>query len=112
MRAPDRISYDYRLVLSRQLYDRAVGTVFSPSLEPLTVSSSAHLHPLDIDRLGVAAGEEVRIVGTRGTVVLPVVPDVRVPRGSLRVPFNVPGTSVADIVDATAPATDVRIERM
>ncbi|MET0325919.1 MAG: NADH-quinone oxidoreductase subunit NuoG, partial [Ilumatobacteraceae bacterium] len=30
--APDRISYDYRLVLTRKLYDRAVGTAKSPSL--------------------------------------------------------------------------------
>jgi hypothetical protein len=35
-----------------------------------------------------------------------------VPRGSLRVPFNVPGASIADIIDARAPANDVRVERM
>jgi len=34
-----------------------------------------------------------------------------VPRGSLQVPFNVPGASITDIVDATAPALDVRVER-
>ncbi len=33
---PDRISYDYRLVLTRKLYDRAVGTAKSPSLAQLT----------------------------------------------------------------------------
>ena len=34
-RAPDRISYDYRLVVTRRLYDNAVGTARSPSLAPL-----------------------------------------------------------------------------
>jgi NADH-quinone oxidoreductase subunit G len=103
--APDRISYDYRLVLTRKLYDRAAGTANSPSLAPQAPSS-------DLDRLGVAAGTEVRLVGTRGAVVLPLSPDDAVPRGSLQVPFNVPGTAVTDIVDVTAAATDVRIERL
>jgi len=44
--------------------------------------------------------------------VLPLEADPAVPRGSLRVPFNVPGVSIADIIDARAPANDVRVERM
>ena len=74
--------------------------------------SMAYMHPLDLDPLGVSAGEEVRIIGPRGTVVVAVTPDERVPRGSLRVPFNVPGTSIAEIVDLASPVTDVRVERM
>ena len=110
--APVRNRYDYRLVLSRQLYDRAIGTTRSPSLAPLAGNSAAHLHPLDLDALGVAAGDQVRIVAPRGTVLLPVVADPRVVRGSLRVPFNVAGTAVTDLVDAGAAATDVRVERI
>ena len=34
-RAADRNGYDYRLVVSRKLYDPAVGTAMSPSLAPL-----------------------------------------------------------------------------
>ena len=72
------------------------------------------LDPLffDLDRLGIPDGSEVRIVGGRGSVVLPVTADGAVPRGSLHVPFNVPGASIADIIDARAPANDVRVERM
>ena len=109
---PDRIRYDYRLVLTRKLYDRAVGTAKSPSLAKLAPSSAAHLNPLDLDRLGVAAGSEIRVDRTRGTVVLPVVADSGVPRGSLQVPFNVPGPSVTGIIDASAPVSDVRVERL
>ena len=70
------------------------------------------MHPLDLEGIGVGDGTEVRIVATKGTVVLPLAADAAVPRGSLRVPFNVAGASIADIVDATAPATDVRVERL
>ncbi|HEX6658925.1 MAG TPA: NADH-quinone oxidoreductase subunit NuoG, partial [Ilumatobacter sp.] len=37
-------SYDYRVVVSRKLYDRAVGTANSPSLAPLAAGPGAHIH--------------------------------------------------------------------
>ena len=52
-RAPERISYDYRLVVTRRLYDQAVLTARSPSLAPLARPAAAHIHPLDLDRVGV-----------------------------------------------------------
>ena len=110
--ATERVRYDYRLVLSRKLYDRAVTTVHSPSLAPLAQPGAAHVHPLDLDGIGVAAGTEVRIVASKGTVVLPIEGDVKVPRGSLLVPFNVDGVAISDILDITAPAVDVRVERL
>jgi NADH-quinone oxidoreductase subunit G len=110
--AVDRNSYDYRLVVSRKLYDRSVGTAMSPSLAGLASPSEAHVNPFDLAALGVADGTEVQVIGARGTVVLAVSADLAVPRGSLLVPFNVPGASIADIVDARAPANDVRVERM
>ena len=54
----------------------------------------------------------MRIVGPRGALVVAVTPDERVARGSLRVPLNVPGASIAEIVDLASPVTDVRVERM
>ncbi|MFV0309000.1 MAG: NADH-quinone oxidoreductase subunit NuoG [Desertimonas sp.] len=105
-------AYDHRVVVSRRLYDRAVSTVTSPSLAPLARPTAATIHPLDLDRLGVAAGTEVSITGPRGRVVAPVATDARVPRGVVWLPFNVPGSTINDIVDATAAALDVRIERL
>ena len=114
-RAP-RNSYDYRLVVSRKLYDRAVGTTMSPSLAPLAVPAAAHVHPLDLDRVGVSEGTKVSLVGQHGTVVLPLVPDVRVPRGVVWSPFNAgtpdDGPGAAAIVGAGDPVCDVRIERL
>jgi NADH-quinone oxidoreductase subunit G len=108
----DRISYDYRVVVSRKLYDRAVNTAMSPSLAPLAAASTAAVNPLDLDRLGVAEGAEVKLTAPRGSVVLPLVTDPAVPRGTVRVPFNGVGTSISEIIDAASPVHDVRIERL
>jgi NADH-quinone oxidoreductase subunit G len=108
----DRNSYDYRLVVSRKLYDRAVTTAMSPSLARLAPGAAARVHPLDLDRVGVPANTDVKIISARGSVVLPVVPDASVPRGTVWSPFNQPGSTIADIVDSDAPVTDVRIERL
>ncbi|MEX2627841.1 MAG: NADH-quinone oxidoreductase subunit NuoG [Ilumatobacteraceae bacterium] len=111
-----RNSYDYRLVMSRKLYDRAVGTSMSPSLAPLAVTSAAHLHPLDLDRVGVPEGTRVSLVGQHGSVVLPLVADDRVPRGIVWSPFNAgapgDGAGAAVLVRGGEPVCDVRIERL
>jgi NADH-quinone oxidoreductase subunit G len=110
--APDRNRYDYRLVVSRKLYDRAVGTQMARSLVGLAPGSAVHLHPLDVESLGVAAGDDVKVVSARGACILPIRPDASVPRGIAWSPFNQGGGTVEDIVDATTATTDVRIERL
>ncbi len=105
-------SYDYRLVVSRKLYDRAVGTALSPSLARLAMGAGAHVHPADLDRIGEPDGAEVRLISASGSVVLPLVADDSVQRGTVWAPFNQSGADVTDIVDASAAVTDVRIERL
>jgi len=111
---PTRNSYDHRLVVSRKLYDRAVGTAMSRSISELAVPAAAHLHPLDAEAVGVADGGNVNLVGERGSVVLPVVFDASITRGNVWVPFNtmpdVGSSRVEALVDAGAVVTDVRIE--
>ena len=110
--APGRNSYDYRLVVSRKLYDRAVGTQMSRSLVNLASGSALHVHPLDLDSLGVAEGVDVKIVSAKAASVLPITANARVPRGVVWSPFNQGGGTIEDIVDGSAPTTDVRIERV
>jgi len=107
-----RISYDYRLVVSRKLYDRAVGTQMSRSLTGLASASAAYVHPLDLDGLGVAEGDDVKIVSGKAATILPIRSDSAVPRGVLWSPFNHASGNVEDIIDARATTTDVRIERV
>ena len=110
--ARERNTYDYRLAVSRKLYDNAVGTSRSRSLASLAPGAAAHVHPLDFDQTGVAAGADVRVISAKGSVVLPLVANPAVPRGTVWAPFNQSGTDIREIMDSTVPVTDVRIERL
>jgi len=107
-----RNSYDFRLVVSRKLYDAAVGTATSPSMAHLAPGQAAHLHPLDVERAGVVAGAEVKVTSPRATAVMRIEADPTVLRGTVWIPFNQPGGNVGDLIDCTAPVTDVRIENL
>ena len=107
-----RNSYDFRLVTSRTLYDAAVGTNASPSMAHLAPGQTAHIHPLDIERAGVIAGAEVKVISARATAVMRVEADSTVLRGTVWVPFNQPGGNVGDLIDCTAAVTDIRIENL
>ena len=108
----ERNAYDFRLVVSRTLYDQAVGTATSPSLAHLAAPSALHMHPLDIERSSVVAGTDVKLVSARGAVVLRVEPDDRVVRGTVWVPFNHPGPNIGELIDCQAAVTDVRVENI
>ncbi|HTH06980.1 MAG TPA: molybdopterin-dependent oxidoreductase, partial [Ilumatobacteraceae bacterium] len=109
---PDRNAYDFRLVVSRVLYDRAVGTTNTPALAHLAPGSAVHLHPLDLERVGTTEGRSVKVSSTRTSVVFDVVADASVLRGTAWVPFNQTGPNVGELIDCTAPINDVRIETL
>ena len=107
--AGQRNSYDHRLVVGRKLYDRAIGTAMSHSLAKLAPGAGAHLHPLDIDVLGVASGDDVKLIGAKATAILAVVADPTIPRGIVWAPFN-QGGAVEDLIDSSASIVDVKLE--
>ena len=109
---PVRNSYDFRLVVSRKLYDAAIGTANSGSMAHLAPGQAVYLHPLDLERAGVLAGSDVKVRTSRASAVMRVEPDPTVLRGTAWVPFNQPGGNVGDLIDVTAPVTDVRIENL
>jgi NADH-quinone oxidoreductase subunit G len=111
----ERNSYDYRLVVSRTMYDLAVGTAKSPSLAPLAAETAAYVGPADADRIGLTEGGEVRMTGVRGSISLPLHIDADVPRGTVWVPFNHANREgqsgdIRKLIDATQAAIDVRLE--
>jgi anaerobic selenocysteine-containing dehydrogenase len=107
---PDRNSYDFRLVVSRKMYDKAVGTAKSPALAGLGVGAAVYLNPRDIERLGTTAGREVRVSSTRTSIILPVRADDGVLKGTAWIPFNQSGTDVRELLSADQAVTDVRVE--
>jgi NADH-quinone oxidoreductase subunit G len=109
---PARKAYDFRLIVSRTLYDAGVVSQLSPSLAPLAPGATLHLHPLDLDRLGAEPGTSLQVSTDRSGAVLEVQPDPAIPRGAAWVPFNQPGSALSDLLDSDAPVVDVRVERL
>jgi NADH-quinone oxidoreductase subunit G len=107
---PAPSSYDFRLVVDRELYDGAVFTVHSPSLVGLARGGRVSINPWDADRHGLTDGAQVRVVTSRTSLVLAAHPDDRVPRGVAHVAFNQPDAAIAELLDAGAAVTDVRLE--
>ena len=108
----DRISYDYRLIVSRKLYDNATNTQMAPSLAPLAPGPCITVNPADLTRIGAEDGAQVRVIGVRSATVLTLASSVAVPRGVAWVPFNQPGGAISEVIDLDATVTDVRIERL
>ena len=66
----------------------------------------------EVERLGVASGTTVRVVSHRAAVTLPIEGSDSVPVGVAFVAFAQAGSGAAELIDATQPVTDVRIERV
>ena len=104
--------YSLRLVASRVLYDQGVAVTSVPALAGLVATAPLRAHPLDLDELGVAPGGKVRVRTASVATVLTVVADDSLPRQVVAADFNVPldeGT-IADLIDATAPVVELRLE--
>ena len=108
---PSVDAYSLRLVVTRKLYDRGTLVANSPALVELAEHASLHLHPQDFDRLGVAAGDDVRVTSNRGNVTVPATPHAGVPRGIAHLHANKAGGRANVLIDGNAPITDVRVER-
>jgi anaerobic selenocysteine-containing dehydrogenase len=70
------------------------------------------VHPQELARLGVASGDRVKVTSGRGSRTVPVVADAGVPPGVASMPFTADGQGVAQLVDAGAPVTDLRVETL
>lgn len=108
--AAPRNGYEFRLDVSRKLYDRAVSTVTSPALEALAPGASVSIHSLDLDRIGASEGSNVRVSNNHSSIVLPVRVSDAVPRGTAVIPFNQPGADVRELIRHSDSVVDVRIE--
>jgi NADH-quinone oxidoreductase subunit G len=108
---PPLDGYALRLVTSRPLYDAGTVTQKSPALAPIAQAATVRANPYDLDRLGLGSGGRVRLRSKhRGGFVVEAVPDTRVPRGSIALPFNPVGEGAAELIDATQPVNDIRVE--
>jgi NADH-quinone oxidoreductase subunit G len=109
---PPLDAYSLRLVSGRTLWDTGIAVTRSPSLAHLPRPLALRVNPYDLDRLGVAGGEQVRMHAPNRTSVVDVVADRGVPRGSAALAFNTSDGGAGDFIDATAAVTDVRLEHL
>jgi NADH-quinone oxidoreductase subunit G len=110
--ATERVSYDYRLVVSRKLYDGATNTQMAPSLAPLAPGAAITVNPADLAKIGAEEGSSVKVIGVRSATVMNLSASAAVPRGVAWVPCNQPGGAISEVLNLTDVVTDVRIERL
>jgi anaerobic selenocysteine-containing dehydrogenase len=108
--APKLDAYSLRLVSSRALYDLATSVTTSPHLAGLARPQALRVNPAELERLGVEPGGVVRVTSPRTTLTLPTAADPDLPRGSAALVFNLATPGAADLIDATADVTEVRVE--
>jgi formylmethanofuran dehydrogenase subunit D len=104
-------------VATRRLYDLGAAVTASPALRSLADSAVAKVNPYDLDRIGVTTGDSVRLRSARTTAVVAVEADAEVVRGTVLMEFNLrsdgePRVTVADLIDASAVVTDLRMESL
>jgi predicted molibdopterin-dependent oxidoreductase YjgC len=106
-------AYSLRLVAAATLYGADRVVVASPSLARLAEDAARlFVNPRDLESLGVADGDRVRVTSSRATVELPIAADRATPRGTAFVASNLAGAGAADLIDIDAPATDLRVETL
>jgi NADH-quinone oxidoreductase subunit G len=107
---PPRDAYALRLVAGRTLYDAGRAVAGSPSLHGPAPGATLLVNRADRERVGVPDGGEVRVTTNRGSLVVTVRADTGTPAGVVFLAFNQGGPGPSDLIDATAPVTDLRVE--
>ena len=97
---PKLDAYSLRLIASRTLWDTGTLLEHSPHLAGLHPDQRLRVNPYDLDRLGVTSGDRVRAISARTSLVLDVVADPGVPKGTASLLFGLPGEGPADLIDA------------
>jgi anaerobic selenocysteine-containing dehydrogenase len=108
--APAVDAYSVRLIAHRKLYDLGTLVQHAPSLAALAPGSELLVHPSDLDRLGVSDGGRVKVTSSRGSLTVEAHASTAIPKGAAALSVNQPGPDPFDLIDATQPVSDVRIE--
>jgi NADH-quinone oxidoreductase subunit G len=107
-----RDAYSLRLVAGHVLYDGGRMVQETPALAALASGPELLVNRRDRDRLGVGDGDRVRVTSKRASIELAVRADAATPPGCAFIAFNEPGSGAADLIDATLPVTDLRLETL
>jgi NADH-quinone oxidoreductase subunit G len=103
-------AYALRLVAGHTLYGSEDVVAATPALAALVPETALGLNAKDRDRLGVDEGDVVRVTSLGGSIDLPVRDDPHTEPGSAFVAVNRAGPGAPDLIDVTAPVTELRVE--
>ena len=109
---PGRDAYALRLVTGRTLYDGGRAVASSPSIVGLVRDASLLISATDLTRIGVTDGTDVKVTSSQGSLTFPVRVDPRLPTGVAVLAFAPGAPGAADLIDASAMVTDVRVETL
>jgi NADH-quinone oxidoreductase subunit G len=105
--------YSFRLLVSRKLFDKGSWVSNSPSLLSLIPRAVAMMAPSDVERLGLAKGQRVRIRSARGSIELEAVAVSGIPSQVVAVVMGAKqGDDLLELVDVARPVTDVVVETL
>ena len=104
-------AYALRLVAARTLYGSDRVSAESPPLAHLAPGDARLLvSRRDRERIGVEDGATVRVTSSRTSLELPIQEDAATPLGVAFLAVNRAGPGAADLIDASQPVTDLRVE--
>jgi NADH-quinone oxidoreductase subunit G len=105
-------AYSLRVVATRRLYDGGAAVSASPALRELAAAAVLEANAYDLDRLGVATGDVVRVVSARGDFECVARVNPAVIRGTVEIPLNPAGEDHFGtlVLDADATVTEIRLE--
>jgi NADH-quinone oxidoreductase subunit G len=109
---PPRDAYALRLVVGRRLYDNGRMVSEATALARVRRPFPLRINPHDAAGLGVESGAEVRVTTTRGSRVLMIETDTRVPAGVAQIEFSADGSGAAELIDSGTVITDLRVETL
>ena len=109
--APALDGYSLRLAATRRLYGGGTMLQHAPSMSALGAGSVLKVNPTDLERLGVADGGRVKVSSSRSSFVTDAHADASLPKGIAVVTVNqLEGPNPHELIDATQPVTDIRVE--
>jgi predicted molibdopterin-dependent oxidoreductase YjgC len=109
---PARDAYALRLVVGRRLYDNGRMVSEAEALARVRKPFPLRISPHDAAGLGVETGAQVRVTSGAASRELKVAVDARVPAGIARLEFSADGAGAAELIDADAAVTDLRVETL
>jgi anaerobic selenocysteine-containing dehydrogenase len=107
---PKLDSYSLRLIATRTLWDTGTLLEHSTHLAALHPDQRLRVNPYDLDRLGLTSGDRVRAISAQTSLILDVVADTAVSKGTANLLFGLRGDGPAELIDANGLVVDVRLE--